>query len=53
MQGPLQASASQVATAFLSQSIGAIVAPFLVGLIADRYFAAQLSSRCCTWPARC
>ncbi len=41
MQGPLQASASQVATAFLSQSIGAIVAPFLVGLIADRYFAAQ------------
>ena len=41
VQGPLQASASQVATAFLSQSVGAIVAPFLVGLIADRYFAAQ------------
>ncbi|WP_293714333.1 nucleoside permease [Stenotrophomonas sp. UBA7606] len=41
VQGPLQASASQVATAFLSQSIGAILAPFLVGLIADRYFAAQ------------
>lgn len=41
VQGPLQASASQVATAYLSQSIGAIVAPFLVGLIADRYFAAQ------------
>ena len=41
VQGPLKASASQVATAFLSQSIGAIVAPFLVGLIADRYFAAQ------------
>jgi len=41
VQGPLQASASQVATAFLSQSLGAIVAPFLVGLIADRYFAAQ------------
>lgn len=41
VQGPLQASAGQVATAFLSQSIGAIVAPFLVGLIADRYFAAQ------------
>jgi len=40
-QGPLQASASQIATAFLSQSIGAIAAPFLVGLIADRYFAAQ------------
>ncbi|PZU28411.1 MAG: MFS transporter [Stenotrophomonas sp.] len=41
VQGPLQASAGQVATAFLSQSIGAILAPFLVGLIADRYFAAQ------------
>lgn len=41
VQGPLQASASHVATAYLSQSIGAIVAPFLVGLIADRYFAAQ------------
>lgn len=41
VQGPLQASASQVATAFLSQSIGAILAPFLVGLVADRYFAAQ------------
>jgi len=41
VQGPLQASASQVATAFLSQSIGAILAPFLVGLIADRHFAAQ------------
>jgi len=41
VQGPLQASASQVATAYLSQSIGAIVAPFLVGLVADRYFAAQ------------
>lgn len=41
VQGPLQASASQVATAYLSQSIGAILAPFLVGLVADRYFAAQ------------
>lgn len=41
VNGPLQASASQVATAFLSQSVGAIVAPFLVGLVADRYFAAQ------------
>ena len=52
VQGPLQASASQVATAFLSQSIGAIVAPFLVGLIADRYFAAQRISRCSTSLAR-
>ncbi len=53
MQGPLQASASQVATAFLSQSIGAIVAPFLVGLIADRYFAAQRILAVLHWPARC
>lgn len=40
-QGPLHADGSQVAAAFLSQSIGAILAPFVVGLIADRYFAAQ------------
>ena len=40
-QGPLHADGSQIAAAFLSQSIGAIIAPFVVGLIADRYFAAK------------
>jgi nucleoside transporter len=37
----LSASGTQVGVAFLTQSIGAIVAPFIVGLIADRYFSAQ------------
>jgi nucleoside transporter len=33
---------TEVGVAFLTQSIGAIIAPFIVGLIADRFFAAQL-----------
>lgn len=37
----LDGSGTQVGLAFLSQSIGAILAPFIVGLIADRYFPAQ------------
>jgi len=37
----LHASGLQVGTAFLTQSIGAIIAPFVVGLIADRFFSAQ------------
>ncbi|WP_193105435.1 nucleoside permease [Brachybacterium sp. FME24] len=37
----LEASGSQIALAFLTQSLGAILAPFIVGLIADRFFAAQ------------
>ncbi|WP_175813556.1 MFS transporter [Burkholderia contaminans] len=39
--GPLGANGSQIAAAYLSQSIGAILAPFVVGLIADRYWSAQ------------
>ena len=35
------ASGSQLAIAYETQSIGAIIAPFIIGLIADRYFAAQ------------
>ena len=35
------ASGSQLALAYETQSIGAIIAPFVVGLIADRYFEAQ------------
>lgn len=31
----------QVGIAYGSQSLGAIIAPFIIGLIADRYFAAQ------------
>ena len=31
----------QVGVAYGTQSLGAIIAPFIIGLIADRYFAAQ------------
>lgn len=31
----------QVGTAYSTQSLGAIIAPFIIGLIADRFFAAQ------------
>ena len=37
----LSASGTQVGLAFLTQSIGAIVAPFIIGLIADKFFSAQ------------
>ena len=37
----LGASGSQISLAFLTQSLGAIIAPFIVGLIADRFFPAQ------------
>ncbi|PSL48861.1 nucleoside transporter [Chitinophaga niastensis] len=35
-------SATQVSVAFLTQSIGAVIAPFIVGIIADRFIAAQV-----------
>lgn len=37
----LNASGSQIAAAFSTQSFGAIIAPFIIGLIADRYFNAE------------
>ena len=37
----LQFSDPQVATAYGTQALGAIIAPFIIGLIADRYFSAQ------------
>jgi nucleoside transporter len=37
----LQASGAQTAAAYSTQSWGAIIAPFIVGLIADRYFNAE------------
>lgn len=37
----LSASGTQISLAYLTQSIGAIVAPFVIGLIADRFFSAQ------------
>jgi nucleoside transporter len=38
----LHTSGTQVGVAYLTQSIGAIIAPFIVGLIADRFMPAQL-----------
>ncbi|MBC30503.1 MAG: MFS transporter [Muricauda sp.] len=37
----LDSSGGEVATAYMTQAWGAIVAPFVIGLIADRFFAAQ------------
>lgn len=37
----LHASGTQVAAAFSTQSFGAIIAPFIIGLIADKYFNAE------------
>lgn len=37
----LNASGTQISMAYLTQSIGAIIAPFVIGLIADRFFSAQ------------
>ena len=36
-----KASGTALAQAYETQSIGALIAPFIIGLIADRYFAAQ------------
>jgi len=37
----LSASGTQVGSAYATQSLGAILAPFIIGLIADKYFSAQ------------
>ncbi|HVZ96241.1 MAG TPA: MFS transporter, partial [Chitinophagaceae bacterium] len=37
----LQANGAQTSTVFSTQSWGAIIAPFIIGLIADRYFNAE------------
>lgn len=37
----LKTSGTQVGVAFLTSSIGAIIAPFIIGLVADRFFSAQ------------
>ncbi|MDF2433199.1 MAG: hypothetical protein JWP44_2830 [Mucilaginibacter sp.] len=37
----LSATGTQNGTAYATQALGAIIAPFIVGLIADRYFSAQ------------
>ena len=37
----LNANGGEIAQAFSNQSWGAIIAPFVIGLIADRYFNAE------------
>jgi len=37
----LNATGTQNAGAYATQALGAIIAPFIIGLIADRYFSAQ------------
>ncbi len=37
----LSSEGFQIAAAYSTQSLGAIIAPFIIGLIADRFFAAQ------------
>jgi len=41
LAGNLAASGAQTAMAYSTQSWGAIIAPFVIGLIADRYFNAE------------
>jgi nucleoside transporter len=41
LAGTLHASGGQTALAYSTQSWGAIIAPFVVGLVADRYFNAE------------
>jgi MFS family permease len=47
----LSASGSQISLAYLTQSLGAILAPLIIGLIADQFFSAQKSLACCTLAA--
>ncbi len=41
LDASLSASGSQIGLAYLTQSLGAIAAPFIIGLIADQFFSAQ------------
>lgn len=41
MGSALGSGGDEIGTAYMTQAWGAIIAPFVVGLIADRYFAAQ------------
>ena len=41
MKGNIGASGEQTGLAYGTQCLGAIIAPFIIGLIADKFFAAQ------------
>jgi len=40
-KGTIGASGAQTGLAYGTQCLGAIIAPFIVGMIADKFFAAQ------------
>ena len=37
----LSSNGDEISAAYSTQSLGAIIAPFIIGLIADRFFSAQ------------
>jgi nucleoside transporter len=41
LDSDLSASGTQISLAYLTQSLGAIASPFIIGLIADQFFSAQ------------
>ena len=41
LKSSLSASGLQVSAIFSTQSLGAVIAPFFIGFIADRYFNAE------------
>lgn len=48
----LNASDAQNGLAYGTQSLGAIIAPFIIGLIADRFFSAQKYWGCSIFQVR-
>nr|MBP8157571.1 MFS transporter [Flavobacterium sp.] len=40
-KGDIEATGAQTGLAYGTQCLGAIIAPFIVGMIADKFFAAQ------------
>ena len=40
-KGTIAASGTQTGLAYGTQCLGAIIAPFIIGMIADKFFAAQ------------
>jgi len=41
IKGNIGATGGQTGLAYGTQSLGAIIAPFIIGMIADKFFAAQ------------
>jgi MFS family permease len=45
----LSSDGGEIAAAYSTQSLGAIIAPFIIGLIADRFFLRRRYWVSCTW----